>query len=76
MRISELQKLLTCSPGKLDHHIHRLVEANYVEKQILFIPRLRTNITITKYGRDSFKAYLVSIRDILDRIEKIIEENP
>ena len=67
---TELQKLLHLTPGNLDHHVKKLIEANYVKtRRSLLTGRALTVIEITKHGEVSFKEYIKELRNKLERIK-------
>ncbi|MFX0062503.1 MAG: transcriptional regulator [Candidatus Hermodarchaeota archaeon] len=69
-RFIELQKLLKVTPGKLDHHLKKLEDENYIERRKMFIlTRPVTVIKITKHGETSLKEYVSRLRDVLNRID-------
>lgn len=67
---TDLQKLLHLTPGKLDYHIKKLIDANYVQKRrIIFPKRPLLFIEITNHGKTSFKEYVSKLRNLLNIIE-------
>jgi DNA-binding MarR family transcriptional regulator len=69
-KFKELQKIMHISSGKLDHHIRRLEEANFIEKRNSLLgthPSIK--VVITEQGKQSFEKYLSNLKDVLDKIE-------
>ena len=65
-----LQKLLEATPGNLDYHLKKLVQADYVEiSKQLFLRRPLTIITITEKGKSAFREYVEQFQEILDQVE-------
>ena len=57
--------------GNLSSHISKLDKAGYIEVRKEFSgSRPRTTIALTKSGRDSFAAYIESMRRFLEVLEK------
>ena len=66
---TELQKLLEITPGKLDHHIRKLEENDFVKtEKTIFSSRPLTFIRITRHGEDSFKDYADKLRKALKKV--------
>jgi DNA-binding MarR family transcriptional regulator len=71
INFTELQKLLSLTPGNLDHHVKKLEKAGYVKvyKKLSPLRRPLTLIEITSSGKLSFENYLKNFRDILNEIK-------
>jgi len=70
INFTELQKLLTLTPGNLDHHVKKLEKAGFVETYKKLSPWRKplTLIEITTTGKLAFESYLKNFRDILNKI--------
>ena len=70
INFTELQKLLSLTPGNLDHHLKKLEKANYIKtyKKLSSWRKPLTQIKITPTGKQSFENYLKNFRDILNKI--------
>lgn len=70
VKFAVLQRLLETTPGNLDYHLKKLVQAEYVEvSKQLFPRRPLTIITITEKGKSAFQDYVNQFQEILDQIE-------
>jgi len=64
-----LQRQTQLTPGNLSAHLSKLEEAGYVEIIKEFIDRKpHTALALTKKGRDAFKQYRRSIKQIAERL--------
>ena len=70
VNFTELQKLLSLTPGNLDHHLKKLERAGYiaVSKRLSSWRRPLTLIELTSSGKLSFESYLRKFRDLLNKI--------
>ena len=70
INFTELQKLLSLTPGNLEHHVKRLEKAGFVKTYKKLYPWRKplTLIEITPTGKISFESYLKNFRDILNKI--------
>ncbi|MBY9000255.1 MAG: transcriptional regulator [Candidatus Heimdallarchaeota archaeon] len=67
---SKLQHLLNLTPGNLNHHLSKLSENSFISiKKMFHSTRPISIIHITEKGKESFAAYLVQFKDILNDIE-------
>lgn len=66
---SELQKLLLLTPGRLDYHLNKLVEKEFISRKKTFISqRALTVVEITSEGKDSFKNYLAEFEGVISKL--------
>ena len=66
-----LQHQLEMTPGNLSSHLSKLEDAGYVEIVKEFIERKpHTVLKLTKNGRDAFKQYQQSLKQILNGLPK------
>ena len=66
IKISELTQLFKISSGKMDHHLRKLEKERFIlKKMALFPTRAQAIIELTKSGKEMFKEYLISIREII-----------
>ena len=70
INFTELQKLLSLTPGNLDHHLKKLEKASFIRTYKKLSPWRRplTQIEITPTGKQSFENYLKNFMDILNKI--------
>ncbi len=71
INFTQLQKLLSLTPGNLDHHVKKLEKAGYVKvyKKLSPLRSPLTLIEVTSTGKLSFESYLKNFRDILNKIK-------
>jgi len=64
-----LQRQTQMTPGNLSAHLSKLEDAGYVEIIKEFLDRKpHTALALTKKGRDAFKQYRRSIKQIAERL--------
>jgi DNA-binding MarR family transcriptional regulator len=64
-----LQRQTQMTPGNLSAHLSKLEDAGYVEITKEFLDRKpHTALALTKKGRDAFKQYRRSIKQIAERL--------
>jgi len=70
INFTELQKLLSLTPGNLDHHLRKLEKASYVRifKKLSPLRSPLTLIEMTPTGKLSFENYLKNFKEILNNI--------
>lgn len=67
----ELQSLMKITPGNLDHHLKILENNGFITRKTkIFSRKVGSNIEITKKGEEEIDNYLVSLKDILQKIDK------
>lgn len=63
---TEVQQRLGLTPGNLDSHVGRLVEAGYVERgRALTAAGFQVRLRITPKGLAAFQEYLAALRDLV-----------
>ena len=67
LAFSQLQELLTLSPGNLSTHLRKLEEAGYVAVTKTFRDRMPvTTVSLTERGRAAHRAYASALIYYLD----------
>ena len=67
LAFSQLQELLTMSPGNLSTHLRKLEEAGYVAVAKAFRDRTPvTTVSLTAAGRRAHRHYVGAIQTLLD----------
>ena len=67
LAFSQLQELLTLSPGNLSTHLRKLEEADYVAVAKAFRDRTPvTTVSLTERGRAAYRAYVSALMYYLD----------
>ncbi|MBN2334794.1 transcriptional regulator [Candidatus Bathyarchaeota archaeon] len=66
---TELQRLLGVTPGNLDHHLRKLVEAGYVKTSHVLDWRPLKVVEITSVGAEAFRDYAAGMRELLEQIK-------
>ncbi|MFX0087684.1 MAG: transcriptional regulator, partial [Candidatus Hodarchaeota archaeon] len=77
INFTEMQKLLQLTPGNLDHHLRKLVDAHYVKtyKKLSSLRKPLTMVEITDNGKKDFIEYIKKFKDVLDNIVISSEAN-
>jgi DNA-binding MarR family transcriptional regulator len=65
---TELQNLLSLTPGNLDHHVKKLEEEGCVKTRHILDWRPLKVIEITSHGAISFREYAMTLRQLLDSV--------
>ncbi|MHA1776476.1 MAG: transcriptional regulator [Promethearchaeota archaeon] len=65
---TRLQHLLKCSPGNLNHHLIKLIEAGWIADTIVFSPRPLKIFKITPEGKDEFSDYVQHLQKIIKNL--------
>ncbi|MHA2364019.1 MAG: transcriptional regulator [Candidatus Hodarchaeales archaeon] len=69
VKISELQKLLQISPGKMDHHAKVLENEGFVIRRgQIFKKRLLTILEITEKGESNIREYVKELYNVISKI--------
>ncbi|MFW9995524.1 MAG: transcriptional regulator [Candidatus Odinarchaeota archaeon] len=67
IEFTKLQRLLSLTPGNLDHHIRKLINTGHVTKEKIYSCRLLTIITITSKGMEAFINYSRMLKILLNQ---------
>lgn len=65
---TRLQRLLHSTPGNLDHHLKKLIEAGWIADTIVFSPRPLKLFKITPSGRMEFNDYVQHLHKIIQTL--------
>ena len=72
----ELKQLLKLTPGNLDHHLRKLEEPGLVRCRRILSWRPLVVVEITFSGAQTFREYIVKLRDLLEKIpETLLHEH-
>lgn len=69
MGFTRLQKLLHTTPGNLDHHTKKLIDARWIVDTIVFSPRPLKVFKITQEGKAEFSEYVHQLQKIIKTLE-------
>lgn len=65
-KIKDLVITLNLTPGNLDHHLRALEENGFIIKKAqIFSRRIYNSVELTELGKDSFKKYLLTLKNIM-----------
>ena len=69
MKITDLQKVLKISAGKLEHHLRTLENESLVVRKVdLFKTRTLSIIVLTQKGDELINEYIQSLKELLAKI--------